>query len=142
MLLYDYGSNMKKWGESNCKTSKEKYAGHKEAWEWLSQVIKWTSDALFNALAGSFQWGRYLIDKVDKWSWSKVLEIKNSREKIAKHHLDQSKKSFTKAWKWVWRAWKWAWHAAKWTIRTVYKSGKETIKWLREDDKSHDKSDK
>ena len=141
--FYIYINNMKKKIINTDKnlvvksSSKEKISWSEELWKWLSNVIKWVTDSLFNSLAA---WRELIMSWVSKLSeklWSKDSTIIANRKNITNHHLKQTKKSVNKVWNSALDIIKWWFHTTKWAIRTVFTSGKETVKWLRE--KNNDK---
>lgn len=127
---------------NNIDQTKEKQTGPEELWEWISKITKWTCDALFNTLAASLELTRAWTSKLSEVLWNESPEIKSSRKAITKHHIEQTKKALNKTWKWIWNIINWWYHTAKWTIRTIFSSGKDTIKWLREDSSENKQENK
>lgn len=118
-----------------------KKSGIEELWHWAWQVVKWTADALFYTLAFLGEWGLWVGSMIHEKLWNKNPDVRDMRKKMRKHHFHQSWKSFGKAVDWLWNVTKWAFHTAKWTVRTVFKSGNDAVKTLRED-KSKNKNKK
>ena len=120
--------------------SKEKITWPEELWNWVSSVVKWTTDSLFNTLAATYEltmtWTSLLSEKL----WSKKPEIRENRKAIRKHHFNQTKKALNNVWKWIVNIGKWWFHTTKWAIRTVLLSWKDTIKSLRDDPEKENKS--
>lgn len=114
--------------------SKEKFTGPQELWNWVSSIAKWTTDAIFNTLAATYEatmtWASFLSEKL----WSKKPEIRENRKAIRKHHFNQTKKAVNNVWNGIVNIGKWWFHTTKWAIRTVLLSWKDTIKSLRDDD--------
>lgn len=135
VFLYFYINIMKQREDYNDISTKEKQPGYKEAWEWLSQVVKWTCDSLFNVLSATWTGMLAWTEKLSQVLWSKDENIRANKQEIINHRLNQSKKSLKMAWKWAVDIVKWWIKTAKWTVRTIISSGKEVLKWLREDDK-------
>ncbi len=127
---------------NNTSQIREKQTWPEELWKWASKLIKWTCDALFNTLAASLELTRAWTSKLSEIFWNKNPDIKSSRKAITKHHLNQTKKALNKTWTWIWEIIKWWFKTTKWAIRTVFSSGKNTIKWLREDDSENNKKTK
>ena len=122
---------------NNTANNKEKQTWPEELWEWASKLIKWTCDALFNTLAAWVELTMAWTSKLSEKFWNKNPDIKSSRQAITQHHLNQTKKALNKAWTWVWNMATWVFKTAKWGVRTIFSSGKNTIKWLREDESSN-----
>lgn len=114
--------------------SKEKITWPQELWNWVSSIVKWTTDTIFNTLAATYEatmtWASFLSEKL----WSKKPEIRENRKAIRKHHFNQTKKAVNNVWNGIVNIGKWWFHTTKWAIRTVLLSWKDTIKSLRDDD--------
>jgi hypothetical protein len=132
---------MLKSASSSADKLKEKKTWTEELWEWVADLVKWVSDSLFNTLAASWELIMSWTSKISEKIWSKDPKIRESRKRISKHHLNQSKKCFGKAGKWLLNVWKWSFKTVKWTVRTVVWSGVDTVKWLREGGDKNYKSD-
>lgn len=118
--------------------AKAKISWPEELWNWVSSIVKWTTDTLFNTLAATYEatmtWASFLSEKL----WSKKPEIRENRKAIRKHHANQTKKAINNIWNWIVSIGKWWFHTTKWALRTVLLSWKDTIKSLRDDDSEND----
>ena len=114
--------------------SKEKITWPEELWNWVSSIVKWTTDTLFNTLAATYEltmtWASFISEKLG----SKKPEIRENRKAIRKHHFNQTKKAVSNVWNGIVDIGKWWFHTTKWALRTVLLSWKDTIKSLRDDD--------
>ena len=72
--------------------AKAKISWPEELWNWVSSIVKWTTDTLFNTLAATYEatmtWASFLSEKL----WSKKPEIRENRKAIRKHHEERYKK--------------------------------------------------
>jgi hypothetical protein len=114
--------------------TKVKISWPEELWNWVSSIVKWITDTLFNTLAATYEttmtWASFLSEKL----WSEKHEIRENRKAIRKHHANQTKKATNNIWNWIVSIGKWWFHTTKWALRTVLLSWKDTIKSLRDDD--------
>lgn len=122
------------------KKSKEalKLTWPEELWSWVHSIVKWTSNTILNTVAAGTEFVRAWTSKIAQITWSKNPEIRKSREKIVRHHLNQGKNASAEILYWGLEFLSWTIHTTRWAVRTildgVYDSWKETITWLRSDE--------
>lgn len=117
--------------------TKEKQSWEVEFWSWTSSMLRWISDAILNCLAAWWEWVMSWVSKLSEKLWSKDPEVVSNKQQLTVHHVNQMKKSLNRAKHGVLKVGKWVYHTTVWAIKTVLASWKDTINWLREEEKTN-----
>lgn len=107
-----------------------------ELWEWVSKIVGWTADSLFNIIAVLYELIMAWALKISEKYWSKDEEIIEHKAKIVNHHLNQSKKALNSMGDWAKKIGKWTVKTVKWAAKTIALSLQDTVGWLRDEDKN------